>query len=90
MPTTLSAKKRLRQNIARRGRNRALKSAMRTQIKKVRTALSEGDVAKAEEEYRLAASQLDRAGARSVLHRNTVGRTKSRLQNAIKLAKQNA
>lgn len=90
MPSTLSAKKRLRQNVAHRARNRALKSALRTQIKRVHTALSEGDVAKAEEEYKVAASQIDRAGARSVLHRNTAGRTKSRLQNAIKLVKQNA
>ena len=88
MPNTKSAAKRLRQNVARRLRNRSVKSALRTQLRKVREALKAGDVSKAEEEYREAARKLDRAGQRNIIHRNTAARTKSRLQKRIKAAKQ--
>ena len=88
MPNTSSAKKRLRQNVARRDRNRAIKSGLRTQIKKVRAAVAAGEVAKAEDEFRLAAKRLDRAGAARIIHPNTGARHKSRLQRLIKVAKQ--
>ena len=87
MPNTASAKKRLRQNEARRERNRAVKSAVRTQIKKVHQALQAGELAKAEEIYRLAAKQLDQAGAAKIIHTNAIARRKSRLQRLIKQMK---
>jgi small subunit ribosomal protein S20 len=90
MPNTTSAKKRLRQNVVRRERNRSVKSAIRTQVKKVHQAIEAGDVAKAEEEYRLVAKRLDRAGAARVIHPNAGSRYKSRLQRAILKAKQPA
>ena len=90
MPTTKSAKKRLRQNIVRRIKNRATKAAVRTQVKKVRAAAAAGDAQKAEAELRLAAMKLDRAGAKRVIHPNKAARLKSRLQAAIKKAKQAA
>jgi small subunit ribosomal protein S20 len=90
MPNTPSAKKRLRQNEVRRERNRSIKSAIRSQIKKVHSALSAGDVTKAEEEFRLAAKRLDRAGAAKVIHPNASSRYKSRLQRMIRKAKQPA
>ena len=88
MPNTNSAKKRLRQNVVRRTRNRAEKSSMRTQIRKVREAVQAGEVETAESEFRVAAQKLDRAGARNLIHRNAATRTKSRLQKLIKSAKQ--
>ena len=87
MPNTASAKKRLRQNQTLRLRNRSIKSAVRTQIKKVREAVKAGDISKAEQEFRLAAKKLDKAGARRVFHPNTSARYKSRLQHLIKTAK---
>ena len=87
MPNTKSAKKRLRQNEVRRERNRAAKSQLRSQLRKVREAVKAGDVAKAEAEYVAAARRLDRAGSRNLIHRNTAARTKSRLQKLIKSAK---
>jgi small subunit ribosomal protein S20 len=87
MPNTKSAKKRLRQNEVRRLRNRAVKSAMRTQLRKVREAVKAGDLEKAEEGYRVAARQLDRAGSKRVIHPNKAARIKSRLQHLIKKAK---
>ena len=66
MPNTASAKKRLRQNEARNLRNRASKSNMRTQLRKVREAVKAGDAEKAEAEFRLAVKKLDKAGRQQV------------------------
>jgi small subunit ribosomal protein S20 len=84
MPNIKSAKKRLRQNVVRRERNRSIKSALRTQCRKVREALKAGDLAAAEEQFREAVRQLDRAGARRVIHPNAAARTKSRLSARVK------
>ena len=59
MPTTKSAKKRHRQSLERRTKNRAAKSAVKTQVRKVRGAVEAGDMVLAERELRLAAKKLD-------------------------------
>ncbi len=87
MPTTKSAKKRHRQSLERRAVNRATKSSIKTQIRKVREAVTAGDATKADAEFRLAATKLDRAGAKRVIHPNAAARTKSRLQHMMKAAK---
>ena len=86
MPHTPSAKKRLRQNIKRRVHNRAVKSNMRGQIRRVREAIQAGDLEKARTEFRAATKKLDRAASRSVIHKNKAARTKSRLNHLIKAA----
>ncbi len=86
MPTTKSAKKRLRQSLERRGRNRATRSVLKGQVKKVRDLVAVGDVEKAAAELRVAAMRLDQAAVRGVVHRNAAARTKSRLSKAIKVA----
>lgn len=90
MPNSNSAKKRLRQNVVRRDRNRAIKSAVRTQCRKVRDAIKAGDIELAETEFRAAQKSLDRIGARNIYHPNKAARLKSRLSAAIKAAKQPA
>jgi len=90
MPNTRSAKKRLRQNIVRRARNRSARQALRGQCRKVREAVHEGDIERAETEFKVATKKLDRAGAKNIIHRNAAARTKSRLSSAIRLAKQTA
>jgi small subunit ribosomal protein S20 len=90
MPNTASAKKRLRQNLDRRARNRAVKSHLRKRIRAVRDAVATGDFDAAEREFRLAARHLDRAGADKVIHPNKAARHKSRLQHLIKKSKQPA
>ena len=87
MPNTESAKKRLRQNEAKKALNRSIKSAVRRQIRKVREAVAAGEIEKAELEFKDAAKKLDRAGARNIFHRNTTSRYKSRLQQLIRKAK---
>ena len=87
MPNTKSAKKRLRQDKVRTQQNRSIKSAVKTQVKKVLTAIGNGDIETAETEYKAAQKKLDRAGASGIMHRNAAARRKSRLQKAIKAAK---
>jgi len=87
MPNSLSAKKRLRQNLKRRAHNRSVKSSLRTQIRKVREAAAAGEIEKAQTEFRIAAKNLDRAGAHRVIHPNKAARMKSRLSKHIKAAK---
>jgi small subunit ribosomal protein S20 len=88
MPNTKSAKKRLKQNTQRRTRNRAQRSVLKTMVRRVLEAVAAKDVPKAEEEYRLTAARLDRAGAHGLIHPNRAARIKSRLQRHIKAAKQ--
>ena len=84
MPSSNSAKKRLRQNFVRRDRNRAVRSEMRNQVKKVRVAIAGGDAEEAATQLRLAAKKLDKAGARMAIHPNAAARTKSRLSKQIR------
>ncbi|MFC1596661.1 30S ribosomal protein S20 [Planctomycetota bacterium] len=88
MPNTKTAKKRLRQNIVQRLRNRSIKRALRSQCRKVREAVDAQDPDRAETEFRLAAKRLDRAGAKNIIHRNAAARMKSRLSARIKALKQ--
>ena len=89
MPHTKSAKRRHRQSLERRTKNRATKSAIKTQIKKVRAAIASGDMATAETELRTATTQMDRAGAKRIIHPNKAARTKSRRVHLMKAAKAN-
>lgn len=87
MPTTKSAKKRLRQSQAERLRRRSTKSALRHQVRNVREAAAAGKIEEAQAAFQMAARQLDRAGARGVIHPNAAARTKSRLSALLKSVK---
>ncbi len=84
MPNSKSAEKRLRQSQVRNQRNRAVKSSIRTQVRKVREAIAAGNAEAGAAELRLAAKKLDQAAAKKVVHRNLAARTKSRLSAALK------
>jgi small subunit ribosomal protein S20 len=87
---SLQAKKRARQNTKRKTINRARKSQVKTQIKHFETALSEGNVEAASEQYRLVTKKLDKTAATSTMHKKTAARKKSRLAkqlNALKAKK---
>lgn len=85
---TKSAKKRLRQSIENRERNRATRSALKTQVKKVREAVKKGDLTVAQTEAQLAGKKFDLAAAKGIIHKNLSSRTKSRLSAFVKAAKQ--
>ncbi len=84
MPNTASAKKRLRQNDKRRQQNRTLRSRMRTQLRRVREAVAEGDGEKAQAEFRVASKRLDQAASKNLIHKNAAARSKSRLNKLVK------
>ena len=88
MPNTNTAKKRLRQNVTHRLRNRSIKSEIRSVLRKIREAVTAGDIEQSESQCRLVAAKLDRAAARNIIHPNRAARIKSRLQRQIKAAKQ--
>jgi small subunit ribosomal protein S20 len=87
MPNSVSAKKRLRQSIDRRDRNRALRSNIRNQVRKLRATIAGGDAAACESEFRVTAKKLDQAAAKKILHPNAAARLKSRLSAAVKALK---
>jgi small subunit ribosomal protein S20 len=80
-----SALKRLRQNERHRERNKAIRSATRTAVKQARVAADAGE-SNAADEVRAAASALDKAAKRHVVHRNAVARHKSRLARRLNRA----
>ena len=90
MPNTKSAKKRLRQSLEQRERNRAGRSVLKTHVRRVLTEIAAGDASKAADELRLTSAKLDRAGARGLIHPNKAARIKSRLQRRLKAAQQGA
>ena len=75
MPNLASAKKRLRQDTAKRLRNQVAKTRIRTEIKK---ALS-GD-------ENVAISVIDRAASKGIIHKNKAARQKSRLAKRLATA----
>ncbi|MBN1587994.1 MAG: 30S ribosomal protein S20 [Pirellulales bacterium] len=87
MPNTKSARKRLRQTETRKEHRLSMKRALRTQIRKVREAVTAGNAELADSEFRLAAKKLDRAGSQNIIHRNAAARMKSRLSTRIKAIK---
>ncbi|MFM1902582.1 MAG: ribosomal protein [Planctomycetota bacterium] len=83
MPHSASAKKRNRQNIRNRDRNRAAKSEIKSSIRKVLDAITAGDVSLAREQFRGAAKTADQAASAGTIHRNRAARIKSRLSARV-------
>lgn len=90
MANTLSAKKRIRQNEKRHVRNQAVRSRVKTYIREARTAIEAGDWEAAEGAVQVAASELDRAASKGILHENNAARRKSRLMKQLAKAKAEA
>jgi small subunit ribosomal protein S20 len=79
VPNIKSAEKRLRQSEKNRLRNSAVKSTMKTAVKKAISAKGQ------ESALKDAISAIDRAASKGVIHKNAAARKKSRLVK--KLAK---
>jgi small subunit ribosomal protein S20 len=78
-----SQEKRHRQSIKRHARNKAVKSRIKTEMKKVRAAVASGETAAAESQLRLAMGLLHKAGRKRVLHPNTAARRISKLARLV-------
>lgn len=83
MANTLQAKKRIRRNNKRAEINGARISRIRTCVKKVETACTEGDKSAALAALKTAQPELARGVAKGVLHKNTASRKLSRLTKRV-------
>lgn len=84
MANIKSAAKRAKQAETSRQHNVALRSRMRTAIKKVIKAVDSGDATAAAESYRQAVPVIDSMVNKKLVHRNKAARHKSRLNRAIR------
>lgn len=78
-----SAIKRHRQSIKRNARNRAARTRMKNLVKEVRTAISAGDKAAAENALKGATVALDKSASKGVIHWKKAARKVSRLAKAV-------
>ncbi|MER7368888.1 30S ribosomal protein S20 [Nonomuraea wenchangensis] len=69
--------KRNKQNEKARLRNKAVKSSLKTAVRKFREAAEQGDVEQAAALQRVAARQLDKAVSKGVIHKNQAANRKS-------------
>jgi len=87
MAHSISSKKRIRQNIKRNLRNKAVKSRLRTFAKKLRSALEESRVEEARKLLAQSYKLYDQAAAKGVIHPNHAARKKSRMCAMVNAAK---
>jgi len=77
------ATKRARQADKRRQHNMSQRSTMRTYIKQVIKAVTEGQLENAKTLFTQASSKLDRLAQKGLIHKNKAARLKSRLNSLI-------
>jgi small subunit ribosomal protein S20 len=78
--------KRNRQNEARRQRNKAVRSALKTHVRHFHEAAQSGDADAAAEAMRTATRELDKAASKGVIHKNQAANRKSAIaQQAAEL-----
>ena len=82
-----SAEKRHRQSKIRNARNTHIRSTMRSYVKKVRTAIAEGDLETAETLLAKAIPYIDKAATKGVIHKATASRKISRLTKLLSATK---
>ena len=83
MANIKSAKKRILVERRNAERNKAIKSKVKTAIKKVDAAIAAKDKAAAETALKSAISEIDRAATKGVFHKKTASRKISRLSLAV-------
>lgn len=83
MANIKSAKKRILVNRTRNERNKAIKSKVKTSIKKVEAAVEAKDVEAAKAALLAATAEIDKATSKGVYHKNTASRKVSRLAKAV-------
>ncbi len=83
MANIKSAKKRILVNRTKAERNKAIKSGVKTAVKKVRAAIDAKDVEAAKAALLEATSVIDKAETKGVFHKNTAARKVSRLAQAV-------
>lgn len=83
MANIKSAKKRILVSEARAARNKAIRSKVKTSVKKVDAAIAAGDKVQAQASLLNATKDIDKAATKGVYHKNTASRKISRLTKAV-------
>ena len=83
MANIKSAKKRIKVTAVRTERNKAIRSKVKTAMKKVEKAVAGGDKAAATEALRLATVEIEKEQTKGVYHKNNAARKVSRLALAV-------
>ncbi|MBR1391081.1 MAG: 30S ribosomal protein S20 [Lachnospiraceae bacterium] len=83
MANIKSAKKRILVNRTKADRNKAIRSRVKTSIKKVEAAISAKDKAAAQAALTAATSEINKAASKGVYHKNNASRKISRLSLAV-------
>jgi len=73
----------IRVSAARRARNKAAQSQLKTSLRKTRGLLENGAQPEATEALQSTVSELDRAASRGIIHPNNAARRKSRLTRQL-------
>ena len=83
MANIKSAKKRILVNQTKAERNKAIKSSVKTAVKKVRVEIEAQDKEAAKAALLNATTVIDKAASKGVYHKNTASRKVSRLAKAV-------
>ena len=83
MANIKSAKKRILVNETKAARNKAIRSRVKTAIKKVDALVAAGDKAAAQAALANAVSEIEKAASKGVYHKNTASRKVSRVSKAV-------
>jgi len=87
MAHTVSGQRNIRRNENHRLHNRAIKSALRTQVRRVLEHVAKKDKNAAQLDLKVAYRLLDRAARKGVIHSNAAARHKSRLAGRVSALK---
>ena len=83
MPNIKSAKKRVLVTEKKTLENKAIKSALKTSIKKFLAAVSEGNKEKANALYPETVSAIDSAASKGIIHKNNASNKKAKLAKKL-------
>ena len=84
MANIKSQKKRILQNNAAQERNKSVRSALKTKVRRFRDALATGDATAAQSALKDASRALDKAVSKGVIHKNQAANRKSAMASALK------
>lgn len=82
MPNIKSAKKRVKVIAAKTARNKAIKSDLKTALKKANAAVANNDANKADA-VKAAIKKVDMACTKGIIHKNKAARKKSQLAKSL-------
>ena len=83
MANIKSQLKRIKTNAKATERNKAVKSELRTWIRRVKTAAASGDASAAAEALKVASTKLDKAVSKGVIHKNNAANKKSSMAKKV-------